>query len=213
MNIHECIDKWHSEDGVQFFWSMDVLGDSVCLDFGCGYGEYSIAFALANPGSKIYAIDKNRRMLKFVREKIEKYGVANIVLQHADGSLKMDFPNNFADIILMYDLIHGNTQDKMPIRFALFEEAKRVLKPGGILSIAPFECGNLRDRNGKSRKYTHPKMIAEIEASGFQFNGSVDGAVHFDYYHSAYHWKKLNGDMPFDYLEKGPVLNFSNIKD
>jgi ubiquinone/menaquinone biosynthesis C-methylase UbiE len=113
----------------------------------------------------------------------------------------------------MYDLIHGNTQDKTPIRFALFEEAKRILKPEGVLSIAPFECENLRDRNGKVRKYTHQKLIAEIEASGFLLAGSVDGAIHFDYYHNAYHWKKLNGDMSFDYLEKGPVLNFRNKKD
>jgi hypothetical protein len=44
-------------------------------------------------------------------------------------------------------------------------------------------------------------------------NGSdlLTGAIHFDYYHSSYHWKKLNGDMAFDYLEVGPVMNFQRL--
>lgn len=138
--------------------------------------------------------------------------IENIKLDHSDGSLVIPYSCGFADIVLLYDFIHGNTQEKLPIRFKIFEEARRVLKPNGILSIAPFECKNLRDINGKSRKYTLEKLIAEIESSGFQFKESVDGAVHFDYYHSAYHWKKLNGNMPFEYLEKGVVLNFNNMR-
>lgn len=53
------------------------------------------------------------------------------------------------------------------------------------------------------------KLVAEIESCGFTFKEMVEGAIHFDYYHSPYHWKKLNDNMPFDYLENGPVLNFS----
>jgi ubiquinone/menaquinone biosynthesis C-methylase UbiE len=92
--------------------------------------------------------------------------------------------------------------------FLFFEEAKRVLKPNGILSIAPFECDNLRDIGGKRKKYSIDMLIAEIESLGFQFHNRIDGAIHFDYYHSPYHWKKLNGNMSFDYLKKGPVINF-----
>lgn len=146
------------------------------------------------------------------QRKLKKADIENVNLNHSDGFFTFAYPNDYADIVLLYDFIHGNTQEKRPIRFKLYEEAKRVLNPGGILSIAPFECANLRDVNGKKRKYTTEKLIEEIEASGYQFKESVDGAIHFDYYHSAYHWKKLNGDMPFEYLEKGMVLNFNNMK-
>ena len=212
MKIHERIDEWHTEEGVTLFRLMSIPRNAICLDFGCGFGEYSIASALARPDSTVYAIDKNPKVLKVVKEKIEQYKISNIVVKHSDGSMLIPYPDNFADLVLMYDFIHGNTSEKLPIRFSFFEQAKRVLKPSAILSIAPFECENLRDIDGKRKKYTLEKLISEIVSAGFQLTERIDGAIHFDYYHSAYHWKKLNGDMQFEYLEKGPVLNFSNVK-
>jgi len=42
----------------------------------------------------------------------------------------MEFEDCFVDAVLLFDVIHGNDlQTKMPIRFELFEEAYRVLKP------------------------------------------------------------------------------------
>lgn len=212
MNIHEHMVQWHTEEGVALFRQMHIPQNAICLDFGCGYGEYAIASALARPDSTVYAIDKDPNRIKAVKEKMKQYNVSNIIVKHSDGSMQIPYPDNFADIILMYDFIHGNTSAKLPIRFSLFDEAKRVLKSSAILSIAPFECEYLRDLSGKRKKYTLTKLISEIESTGYRFMERVDGAIHFDYYHSAYHWKKLNGDMPFDYLEKGPVLNFMNVK-
>jgi ubiquinone/menaquinone biosynthesis C-methylase UbiE len=208
MNIHELMEKWHTEDGVELFRRMDLPEDAVFIDFGCGYGEYTIALALSQRNSIVYSVDKDKRRLKFVQDKVEKHGVTNVRLCQADGSLTIAFPDNFSDMILMYDFIHGNTNEKLPIRFSFFEEAKRVLKPNGILSITVFECEKLRDLKGIRKKYSLEMLIAEIENCGFRYYNRIEGAIHFDYYHSPYHWQKLNGDMPFDYLEVGPVINF-----
>ncbi|WP_024832907.1 class I SAM-dependent methyltransferase [Ruminiclostridium josui] len=212
MNIHERIEKWQVEDGVYLFHKMKLPDNSVFIDFGCGYGEYTISLALSNKDCTVYAVDKNKKMLEIVQTKIETHSITNVHLVKADGSLSIDFPDCYSDMILMYDFIHGNTQEKLPIRFKMFEEARRVLKPKGILSIAPFECEYLRDSSGKRRKYSLGKLISEVENYGFRYYESIDGAVHFDYYHSPYHWKKLNGEMPFDYLEVGPVINFYKQK-
>jgi SAM-dependent methyltransferase len=99
----------------------------------------------------------------------------------------MDFTNNFADLVIMNDFIHSNdVNTKMPIRFIFFEEAYRVLKNGGILSIAPFDCEFMRDRNGKKRKYSHEQIISEIENYGFDFLFKQAGAIHFEKYHSIF---------------------------
>ncbi len=212
MNIHERVEKWQVEDGVHLFNKMNLPDNSVFIDFGCGFGEYTVSLALSNKNSTVYAVDKNKKMLEIVQSKTENHSITNVHLVKADGSPSIDFPDCYADMILMYDFIHGNTQEKLPIRFEMFEQARRVLKPKGILSIAPFECEYLRDSSGKRKKYTLKKLISEVESCGFGYYESIDGAVHFDYYHSPYHWKKLNGDMPFDYLEVGPVINFYKQK-
>lgn len=158
MNIHERIEKWQAEDGVQLFGKMNLPGNASFIDFGCGYGEYTISLALASKNSTVYSVDKNKKMLKVIQDKIDRYSIKNVNLCEADGSLTIAFPNDFSDMVLMYDFIHGNTQEKLPARFSWFEEAKRVLKPNGILSIAPFECEYLRDSCGKRKKYTLEKI-------------------------------------------------------
>ncbi|ACL74605.1 class I SAM-dependent methyltransferase [Ruminiclostridium cellulolyticum] len=212
MNIHEHIEKWQVEDGVHLFDKIKLPDNSVLIDFGCGYGEYTISLALSKKHSTVFSVDKDERMLKIVQDKIESHSITNVRLIKADGTLSIAFPDCYSDMILMYDFIHGNTQEKLPIRFKFFEEARRVLKPNGILSIAPFECEYLRDSSGKRRRYSLGMLISEIESYGFRYSESIDGAVHFDYYHSPYHWKKLNGEMSFDYLEIGPVMNFYKQK-
>ena len=191
MNIHEHIEKWQVDDGVELFRKMDLPENAICIDFGCGYGEYTISLALSSKNSTVYAIDKDKRMIKIVQDKLKKHSITNVRLCEADGSLTIAFPDNFSDMILMYDFIHGNTPDKLPIRFSFFEEARRVIKPNGILSITPFECENLRDIKGKRKKYSLEMLIAEIEDYGFHYHERIEGAIHFDYYHSPYHWKNL----------------------
>ena len=207
MNIHECIANWHSEDGVSFFRRMCLPKNAVFLDLGCGYGEYVVALALSDPSSIVYAIDNNKKMLKVIEEKIKQYNIANVRLLETDFTENID--DISADLVLMYDVLHGNDlKTKLPLRFKYLEAAKRMLKKNGILSVAPFECANLKDINGKYKKYSIDKLTAEIEDVGFKFKESIDGAIHFEHYHSHYHWKKLSGDMSFDYLEQTPALNF-----
>ena len=152
MDIHERVTQWHTSDGVSFFRKMNFPSNAVILDFGAGYGEYSIALALSADYT-VYAVDKNPKMLGHIQRKMEQYHVGNIILCEADVSSKCVFANDFADAILMYDLIHGNDlATKLPLRFRFFEEAHRILKPHGVLSVAPFECANLRDKTGKRKK-------------------------------------------------------------
>lgn len=69
MNIHERIEKWQVEDGVYLFHKMKLPDNSVFIDFGCGYGEYTISLALSNKDCTVYAVDKNKKMLEIVQTK------------------------------------------------------------------------------------------------------------------------------------------------
>ena len=47
MNIHERMSNWQENDGVKLFRDMNLPSDAIVVDFGCGYGEYTIALALS----------------------------------------------------------------------------------------------------------------------------------------------------------------------
>lgn len=214
MNIHERIEFWMKNEGVELYKSINLPEDPKVIDFACGFGEYTIPIALAIGNSgRVYAVDKDSNALKILKQRIASYAIVNVEVIKNNGEQKIDFDDDFADLIVMNDFIHGNDlKTKMPIRFAFFEEARRVLKNGGILSIAPFDCEYLRDKSGKKRKYTIDMIKLELAEFGFEFISKLDGSIHFEKYHSPYQWKIHNNDLKFEDLETGIILNFRNTK-
>jgi len=216
MSIHEYINKWESSLGKNLFQNIGIAVSAIVIDFGCGHGEYSIAASKYLINGKIYAIDKNKAALSVLKNKMRNMEIENIEVIHNNGELRLPFSDEFADAVLFYDMIHGNevrtineNRAKIPIRFELYTEAYRVLKVNGIMSIAPFrECDRMRDQQGKQRKYSKKQLVNEVENNGFIFSSEIEGAIHFEAYHSSYQWEKHNNDMQFDDLEKGTILNF-----
>jgi len=210
MDIHDKLIEWEKKHGKKIFLKMGISENAVIADFGCGYGEYSISASKFLKNGKVYAIDSDKNAIKIVKNKIENYGINNIELILNETGFKIPLENNFIDVLLFYDMIHGNDlKTKLPIRFDMYIEAYRIIKINGILSIAPFcECNNMKDKNGKNKKYTKEKIIEELNEYGFHYISEVTGAIHFEKSRSQYQWKKFNDNMQFDDIEKGPIWNF-----
>ena len=213
MNIHEKLIDWENKQGKKLFKKMNISENAIIADFGCGYGEYSISASKYIKNGKIYAIEFDKNSIKIVKNKIENYGINNIEIIINGKELKIPLENNFVDVLLYYDMIHGNNlQTKLPVRFDMFIEAYRVIKNNGILSIAPFsECNNMKDKNGKYKKYTKEKIIEEIQEYGFSYINEIDGAIHFEKSRSPHLWKKYNNNMQFEDIETGPIWNFIKV--
>jgi ubiquinone/menaquinone biosynthesis C-methylase UbiE len=210
MNIHEELIEWEKKQGKKLFQKIGISENAILADFGCGYGEYSISASKYLKNGKVYAIDCDRNSINIVKNKINNYGINNIELILNKKEIKIPLENNFVDIVIFYDMIHGNNlQTKLPIRFDMYKEAYRVLKNNGILSIAPFsECNNMKDKNGKYKKYSKEKTIEEIQEYGFDYVSEITGAIHFEKSRSPYQWKKFKNNMQFNDIEKGPIWNF-----
>jgi SAM-dependent methyltransferase len=99
------------------------------VDFGCGYGTFSIAAAkLTN--AKIYALDIDAEILELATNSALKQGLGNIRFK------KRDFVSNGTehaaqsiDFAMMFNLLH------MEHPQVLLAEAHRILKPNGKLAI------------------------------------------------------------------------------
>jgi ubiquinone/menaquinone biosynthesis C-methylase UbiE len=103
----------------------DKIHGKKILDYGCGSGVHSIW--LAEYGAKVVGIDLSTKSLTVAKEKVEKAGLSNNAEFLSMDCEKMQFSDNFFDIIF-----DGGTFSSLDLDKA-FPELARVLKADGYL--------------------------------------------------------------------------------
>jgi trans-aconitate 2-methyltransferase len=145
--------EWDAEtyDAVsdpQFEWGMEVLerlqlrGDEVAVDAGCGSGRVTAELAERLPRGRVIAVDGSGAMVEKARERIgdgADYLVADLV------ELELEKP---VDLVFSTATLHW-IQD----HDRLFRRLRAALKPGGRLVA---QCG------GKGNVARHTQAIAAV---------------------------------------------------
>ena len=127
---------------------------------------------------KVYALDKDEKVLKDLMEKTKSFGLRNIEMIKTSGQLKVNLDNKSCDVVLLFDVFHDYYFPKATDRLMLLHELYRILKPNGFLSVYP--------------KHFESKARKEIENIDFYTESKCTGRFIHD-----------NQDF-----EKGQVLNF-----
>ena len=203
-HLYDDIALWELTDGRDLFLEMPLREKQAprILDFGYGFGEHLFALSNAYPGGKIFGIDGNQVCQKEVAWKIQTRNLHNITLINRQVDDLSDFEDNSMDLVLLYDVLHAGTG-----KYKLYEETRRILKPGGCLSVLPMHLGNWRDRQGKKKAYSRKQVMEEIQEYGFSYAGTcTQKGVHWEKCHTLYYIRK--GTITFDLLEKVDVMNF-----
>ncbi|HXQ89327.1 MAG TPA: methyltransferase domain-containing protein [Solirubrobacterales bacterium] len=147
--------EWDAEtyDAVsdpQFEWGMEVLkrlelrGDEVAVDAGCGSGRVTAELAERLPGGRVIAVDGSEAMVAKARERLGDragYLVSDLV------ELQLDEP---VDLVFSTATLHW-----IPDHERLFQRLRAALKPGGRLVA---QCG------GHGNVSAHTKAIAAVAA-------------------------------------------------
>jgi ubiquinone/menaquinone biosynthesis C-methylase UbiE len=108
---------------------VDIKPGFHILDYGCGPGSYTlVASRLVGPTGKVYALDIHPLAIKRVKERAEKENLSNIQTIQSDCATGLEADS--IDVALLYDVMHGLDQPD-----AVLGELRRVLKPGGTLSV------------------------------------------------------------------------------
>lgn len=94
------------------------------LDIGCGLGESSVYFAQL--GARVTALDLSPEMVAKTRDLARAHGVTIEAVAHQSEHLP--FEKNQFDLVYLANVIHHVGERK-----GLFEEVRRVLKPGGLV--------------------------------------------------------------------------------
>jgi hypothetical protein len=147
--------------------------------------------------------------------------LSNITFLITDEAGLKDYLNQ-VDFLILYDVLHGvewkdNREEKLAILHSL-------LKENGILSLALYnEIEQKPDPNAqptpkgliRTIRISHEEAIKPylelLQRCGFMLCNVVDNAgVHFDVFHSPYHWRKY-GEVRVSKLERRNIYNFKKI--
>jgi len=126
--------RWLDSHAFEVLAEIRVKVGQVVLDFGCGSGTYTIPAAkLVGKDGRVYALDINRAALDRMEEKAKQEGLNNVVRIDVSGGEKIPLEDESIDLMLLIDVLQ-EVDDKG----ALFDEAYRILKSGGIVSVYPM---------------------------------------------------------------------------
>lgn len=172
------------------------------LDCGCGPGSLTLSFAEFLAPGEVVGTDLVESQLEVGRSEAEKRNITNARFEIA-SIYELPFPDDTFDAVFVSAVL-GNLQE--PIRGII--EARRVLKPGGVIGIKEFDHGGdlfypneqdhmnsialyhrLRRHNGHSPENGR-KILAFLQEAGFH---NVTSTATYNTYSGAEVLKQVGG--------------------
>lgn len=130
-------------------WDSKWPEGSLILEAGCGVGAQTKFIAPKNPDSKFIAVDLSEKSLKQAALSIQELAINNVVFQKADIKKLPYADNHFDHVFVCFVLEH------LPHPLQVLKELKRVLKPGGTITLIEGDHGST---------YFYPDSIAAQNA-------------------------------------------------
>lgn len=139
------------------------------LDFGCGYGTYTIPAAkIVGEQGRVYALDKDKEALNGLMQKGESAGLKNIERMATSGELEIELTDESVDVVLLFDVFHSFYFPQAGDRRRLLGEIYRIMKPSAFLSVSVWP--NLAEPETedeiKNANFRPGKEVCETLADG-----------------------------------------------
>ncbi|HLG96163.1 MAG TPA: class I SAM-dependent methyltransferase [Bryobacteraceae bacterium] len=133
-------------------------GQSVA-DIGAGTGYFTVRLAKSAVAPKVYAVDIEPSMVKYIQERAAKEVLRNVVaVQASADSANLPAP---VDLVLIVDTYHhiGNRED-------YFRRLGKSLRPGGRVAIIDFRKDSPEGPPAEFR-FAPEKVEGEMKAAGY----------------------------------------------
>jgi ubiquinone/menaquinone biosynthesis C-methylase UbiE len=143
---------------------LDCGGAGDVVEFGCGYGLFTVPAAKAVSGT-VYALDIEPPMVAATIARAAEAGCANIVAQERDFLANgCGQPDGSAHYAMLFNILHIEESEK------LLREAFRVLAPGGKAGIIHWKADRETPRGPSLAIRPRPEQCRALaERVGFQF--------------------------------------------
>jgi SAM-dependent methyltransferase len=134
--------------------------DAVIADVGSGTGYFSVRLANMVPKGRVYGVDLEPDMVKYLAERAKREKRDNVVAV-AGAADDPRLPEK-ADLILLVDVYHH-----IDDRERYFRNLGASLKPGGRIAIIDFRMSSL-EGPPKAARLAPQRVVAELKGAGYR---------------------------------------------
>jgi SAM-dependent methyltransferase len=157
-------DAWQKPHEV--ITALSPAPDWVVADIGSGTGYFSARLAHFVPKGRVYGVDTEPEMVKYLAERAKREGLANLVsIAGSPGDARLPAK---VDLVLMVDVYHHISD-----REAYFRKLRGSLKTGARLAIIDFRQ-DAADGPPKSERIPPAQVQAELARAGFALSKEHD---------------------------------------
>lgn len=123
-------DAWQKPHEV--IQALKLKPDATIADIGAGTGYFAVRFAHMVPKGRVYAVDAEPDMVKYLADRAQRSGLGNLAaVQAQPGDPKLPGPVDLAVLVDVYHHIDSREQ--------YFRRLQDSLKPGGRIAIIDFK--------------------------------------------------------------------------
>jgi SAM-dependent methyltransferase len=157
-------DEWQMP--VRVIETLALAPGQVVADIGAGTGYFTVRLAKAAARPKVYAVDIEKSMVEYVRQRAAKEGLEQVVaVQGSAGGANLPEP---VDVVLIVDTYHH-----IPNRPAYFRELRKSMKRSGRLAIIDFRKG-APGGPPEHFRFTSDQITEELKQAGFRLESQHD---------------------------------------
>jgi len=127
------------------------------VDIGCGEGG-DLSLMIANRCHNVISLDCDPKVVSGLQKILKQKQISNVTPKVADMT-KTGLPDNYADLVLMSQVLHHATDPRIALR-----EATRILKPGGTLALL-----DLAQHKEESFRTTHGHIWLGFDKNQLEF--------------------------------------------
>jgi cyclopropane fatty-acyl-phospholipid synthase-like methyltransferase len=150
-------DAWQKPHEV--IQALALKPDAVIADIGSGTGYFSVRLARMVPEGRVYGVDIEPDMVKYLGERAKRDGLKNLIA--VTGAPDDPLLPEKVDLILMVDTFHH-----IENRVRYFQRLHNSLKPGGRIAIIDFRMDSPYGPP-KSMRSTPDGVKAELSGAGY----------------------------------------------
>ncbi|MEP6594359.1 MAG: class I SAM-dependent methyltransferase [Ginsengibacter sp.] len=148
---------------------MKLSPASVVADIGAGKGYYTFAIAGKIPNGKVYAVEIQEEMIKYLNKKKKETGINNgDIIKSIQQSANL--PENSVGLAIMVDVYH-----ELEFPHEMLQAIRRCLKSNGAILLLEYRAEDASIAIKPHHKMTAMQANKEKTANGFKlvYDGEV----------------------------------------
>ena len=154
---------------------MNLLPTSSVADIGAGTGYYTFKIAQRVPQGKVYAVEIQDEMIRYLNERKNELGSKNVEVIKGD-SKSPNLPDSSIDLAIMIDVYHELEYPKEMLQYI-----SKALKKNGKILLLEYRAEDPNIPIKPLHKMTVAQVNKEMAANGFTlyYDGEFLPIQHF----------------------------------